>query len=58
VTGVPERPGGHPPPLNWAMHLGQAALLGVLRSVLAQAAGLPGPVADGGLRVETVVEVG
>jgi hypothetical protein len=45
LTGLPERPGKQPLPVNWAMHFGQAALLGVLRSVMAQA-GLRGPVAS------------
>ncbi|MFH8370085.1 hypothetical protein [Streptomyces sp. NPDC018031] len=42
MSGMPERPGRQPVPVNWAMHLGQAALLGVLRSVMAHA-GLRGP---------------
>ncbi|MDO0925297.1 hypothetical protein QQY24_07630 [Streptomyces sp. TG1A-8] len=45
LTGLPERPGTQPPPVNRAMHYGQAALLGVLRSVMAQA-GLRGPLAS------------
>ncbi|WP_437065957.1 hypothetical protein [Streptomyces sp. enrichment culture] len=45
LTGLPERPRTQPLPLNWAMHFGQAALLGVLRSVMAQA-GLRGPAAS------------
>ncbi len=45
LTGLPERPGKQPLPVNWAMHFGQAALLGVLRSIMAQA-GLRGPVAS------------
>ncbi|MFJ8187677.1 hypothetical protein [Streptomyces sp. NPDC096105] len=45
LTGLPEHPGRQPLPVNWAMHFGQAALLGVLRSVMAQA-GLRGPVAS------------
>ncbi|WP_199536684.1 hypothetical protein [Spongiactinospora gelatinilytica] len=45
LTGLPERPGEQPVPVNWAMHFGQAALLGVLRSVMAHA-GLRGPVAS------------
>ncbi|MFF9158740.1 hypothetical protein ACF081_00650 [Streptomyces longwoodensis] len=45
LTGLPERPGRQPLPVNWAMHFGQAALLGVLRSVMARA-GLRGPVAS------------
>ncbi|MFF2721526.1 hypothetical protein [Streptomyces sp. NPDC058011] len=42
---MPEHPGKQPLPVNWAMHFGQAALLGVLRSVMAHA-GLRGPVAS------------
>jgi hypothetical protein len=45
LAGLPERPRTQPLPLNWAMHYGQAALLGVLRSIMAQA-GLRGPVAS------------
>ncbi|WP_043496503.1 hypothetical protein [Streptomyces viridosporus] len=45
LTGVPEHPGKQPLPVNWAMHFGQAALLGVLRSVMAQAE-LCGPAAS------------
>lgn len=45
LTGMPEHPGEQPLPVNWTMHVGQAALLGVLRSVMAQA-GLRGPVAS------------
>lgn len=45
LTRLPERHGKQPLPLNWAMHFGQAALLGVLRSVMAQA-GLRGPLAS------------
>lgn len=45
VTGLPEHPGKQPLPVNWAMHFGQAAVLGVLRSVMAQA-GLRGPLAS------------
>ncbi|MFD5268959.1 hypothetical protein [Streptomyces sp. NPDC058335] len=45
LTGLPERPGKQPLPVNWAMHYGQAAFLGVLRSIMAQA-GLRGPVAS------------
>ncbi|MEU1895694.1 hypothetical protein [Streptomyces pristinaespiralis] len=45
LTGMPEHPGNQPLPVNWAMHFGQAALLGVLRSIMAQA-GLRGPVAS------------
>ncbi|MFD8150962.1 hypothetical protein ACFV28_09465 [Streptomyces sp. NPDC059720] len=45
LTGMRERPGTQPLPVNWAMHFGQAAVLGVLRSVMAQA-GLRGPIAS------------
>lgn len=42
LTGMEERPGRQPLPVNWAMHFGQGAVLGVLRSVMANA-GLRGP---------------
>mgnify|MGYP001180855417 FL=1 len=42
LTGMAERQGRRPPPMNWAMHFGQAAVLGVLRSAMAHA-GLRGP---------------
>lgn len=42
LTGMAERPRRQPPPVNWAMHFGQAAVLGVLRSAMAHA-GLRGP---------------
>lgn len=45
LTGLPERHGKQPVPVHWAMHFGQAAILGVLRSVMAQA-GLRGPLAS------------
>ena len=45
LTGAAERPRRQPVPVNWAMHFGQAALVGVVRSVMAQA-GLRGPVAS------------
>lgn len=45
VTGAPERPARQPVAVNWAMHYGQGALLGVLRSVMAHA-GLRGPWAS------------
>ncbi|WP_059011867.1 hypothetical protein [Streptomyces specialis] len=46
LTGMSERPGAtRPTPVNWAMHYGQGALLGVVRSVMAQA-GLRGPAAS------------
>lgn len=46
LTGLPEQPADQPRWLNLAMHYGQGALVGVLRSVMAQA-GLRGPVASG-----------
>jgi hypothetical protein len=45
LTGLPEQPGRQPVTLNWAMHYGQGALAGVVRSLMAQA-GLRGPVAS------------
>jgi hypothetical protein len=45
LTGARERPRQQPPLVNWAMHFGQGALLGILRSVMAHA-GLRGPVAS------------
>ncbi|MGA4845775.1 hypothetical protein ACOBQB_05745 [Streptomyces sp. G5(2025)] len=45
LTGMGERPGRQPLAANWAMHYGQGALLGVLRSVMAHA-GLRGPVSS------------
>ncbi|WP_344177806.1 hypothetical protein [Streptomyces albidochromogenes] len=42
LTGMGERPGRRAVPLNRAMHFGQGALVGVVRSVMAQA-GLRGP---------------
>ncbi|MBE1579545.1 hypothetical protein SAMN05216266_1495 [Amycolatopsis marina] len=42
LTGMRERPRRQPVPVNWAMHVGQGVLLGVLRSVMAHA-GLRGP---------------
>ncbi|MEU1889600.1 hypothetical protein [Streptomyces pristinaespiralis] len=45
LIGRPERPGKQSLPVNWAMHFGQAALLGVVRSLMAQA-GLRGPLAS------------
>ncbi|MFE6992515.1 hypothetical protein, partial [Streptomyces pharetrae] len=45
LAGLPERPGRQPVPVNWVMHVGQGALLGVLRSVMAQA-GLRGALAS------------
>ncbi|MER7485851.1 hypothetical protein ABTY20_08070 [Streptomyces sp. NPDC126497] len=45
LTGLPEHAGKQPVPANWVMHFGQAALLGVLRSVMAPA-DLRGPVAS------------
>jgi hypothetical protein len=46
LAGLRERPGRQPTALNWAMHFGQGALLGVLRGVMAHA-GLRGPWASG-----------
>lgn len=46
LTGLPESRGDQPRWRNLAMHYGQGALVGVLRSVMAQA-GLRGPVASG-----------
>ncbi|MFH9660209.1 hypothetical protein ACH4NF_19230 [Streptomyces sp. NPDC017248] len=54
LTGLPERPGRQPLPVNWAMHYGQAAVLGVLRSVMAQA-GLRGPLASAKFTVVRLV---
>jgi hypothetical protein len=45
LAGLSQGPGEPPRPVNLAMHYGQAALLGVLRSVMAQA-GLRGPAAS------------
>jgi hypothetical protein len=45
LTGSTEQPGRQPVLVNWVMHFGQAALLGVVRGVMAQA-GLRGPVAS------------
>ncbi|MFC5952107.1 hypothetical protein ACFQH9_27965 [Pseudonocardia lutea] len=45
LTGARERPRRQPVPVNWAMHYGQGALLGVLRSVMAQV-GLRGPASS------------
>jgi uncharacterized membrane protein len=45
LIGAPEQPRRQPLLVNWAMHFGQGALLGVLRSVMANA-GLRGPVAS------------
>jgi hypothetical protein len=42
LTGLREQPRRQPVPLNLAMHVGQGALLGVLRSVMSHA-GLRGP---------------
>ncbi|KDN21893.1 hypothetical protein [Amycolatopsis rifamycinica] len=41
LTGRPDDP-GRPLPANWVMHFGQGVVLGVVRSVMAQA-GLRGP---------------
>lgn len=45
LTGLDERPGKQPLAVNWAMHFGQAAVLGVVRSVMAHA-GLRGPLSS------------
>ena len=45
LTGLPEQPGKQPVAMNWAMHYGQGALAGVVRSLMAQV-GLRGPVAS------------
>ncbi|GGO57885.1 hypothetical protein GCM10012287_54760 [Streptomyces daqingensis] len=45
LTGMAERSGRQPVTVNWAMHYGQGALLGVLRSVMAHS-GLRGPWAS------------
>ncbi|MGW6523566.1 hypothetical protein [Streptomyces sp. NPDC054962] len=42
--GILDRVAAQPPPVNWAMHFGQAALLGVLRSLMSQAGELTGLV--------------
>jgi hypothetical protein len=42
LTGMSERPRHQPASVNWTMHLGQGALLGVLRSIMAHT-GLRGP---------------
>ena len=46
LTGLPERPPAEARGLNLAMHYGQAALLGTVRGIMAQA-GLRGPWASG-----------
>ncbi|CAL9315380.1 MULTISPECIES: hypothetical protein [unclassified Streptomyces] len=45
LTGMPERPREQSAAVNLAMHFGQAAALGVLRSVMAHA-GLRGPLSS------------
>jgi hypothetical protein len=45
LLGTAEQPRRQPLPMNWAMHFGQGALIGVLRSVMANV-GLRGPVAS------------
>jgi uncharacterized membrane protein len=45
LTGAAEQPRRQPLAVNWAMHFGQGALIGVLRSVMANV-GLRGPVAS------------
>jgi hypothetical protein len=46
LTGLPERPREQSRALNLAMHYGQGALVGVVRSLMAQV-GLRGPLASG-----------
>jgi hypothetical protein len=45
LTGRPDGPGQRSQPLNWAMHYGQGAAVGVLRAGMAHA-GLRGPLAS------------
>jgi hypothetical protein len=45
LTRTPEQPGRQPRTMNLAMHFGQAALAGVIRSLMANA-GMRGPVAS------------
>jgi hypothetical protein len=45
LTRTPEQPGRQPRMMNLAMHFGQAALAGVVRSLMANA-GMRGPVAS------------
>jgi hypothetical protein len=45
LTGMSERPADQPRPVNLAMHFGQGALAGVVRSLMANA-GMRGPVAS------------
>ncbi|HET6258749.1 MAG TPA: hypothetical protein VFE39_08870 [Pseudonocardia sp.] len=45
LAGAAEQPRRQPLPVNWAMHFGQGALIGVLRSVMANV-GLRGPAAS------------
>ncbi|MFI9007828.1 hypothetical protein ACIGNX_11425 [Actinosynnema sp. NPDC053489] len=45
LAGLPERPGRQPRALNLGMHFGQGAVLGVVRSLMANA-GVRGPVAS------------
>ena len=45
LTGLPERADQQSTALNWAMHYGQGAAAGVVRSLMAQV-GLRGPVAS------------
>ncbi|MBW4717155.1 hypothetical protein [Saccharothrix obliqua] len=45
LAGMPERPGGPSRATNLAMHFGQGALAGVIRSLMANA-GVRGPVAS------------
>src|SRR5690606_33563700 len=45
VVGLPDAPSHHTPGRNWAMHFGQGALVGIVRSLMANA-GLRGPLAS------------
>ncbi|WP_199255606.1 hypothetical protein [Mycolicibacterium mengxianglii] len=45
LTRMPEQPTRHPLVLNWVMHYGQGALLGILRAVMSEV-GLRGPLAS------------
>ncbi|MFV0138114.1 hypothetical protein ACLGIH_34000 [Streptomyces sp. HMX87] len=53
LAGMREYPGRQPVPVNLAMHIGQGALLGILRSVMAHA-GLRGPWSSGKFAVVRV----
>ena len=45
LTGLPEQPRRQPLALNWAMHFGQGAVIGIVRSIMANV-GLRGPWAS------------